>query len=127
MSSMISAEERLLRNIHPNDIDNGRINSSCFDPSVSHGFKLSLDREALCRPEASFIRHTSSGLASVGVYGVQCSDFRVQSIPCFSDPLSSNNAHALADYSAFGSSARKKKARIIADIARNGGPLYSPP
>lgn len=126
MSSVVSGDEKLLRNVHPNDVDNGRINSSCFDPSASHGFQLSLDREIFSSPETSYRRHVGLGLASIGVYGVYCADFTTQSIPCYADPKPSNSAHALADYSAFGSNARRKKARIIADAARRGGLLYSP-
>lgn len=126
MSSLLSGEERLLRNVHPNDFDNGRINSSCFDPSAGHQFKLSLDREILCSAKSAHLRHIEAGLASVGVYGLLCSDFNLQSISCYSDPLPTNPAHALADFSSFGSNARRRKARILANIASAGGALYSP-
>lgn len=126
MSDVLSGFEILFRNVHPNDFDNGRVNSSCFDPSASHGFKLSLDRGAICTAQNSYERHVAGGLASVGVFGVLCSDFQEQSINCFADPRSINPAHALADYSAFGSGARRKKARKIAEAARRVGIQYSP-
>jgi hypothetical protein len=124
--SSFSASERLLRNLHPFDLDNGRINSSAFNPSESHDFKLSLDRLSLSSAEQTYQRHISLGLSSIAVCGVKVSDFTLEAINCYDDPLPDNSAHVFADFSPFGTGARRKKARRLADKARDYGLDFEP-
>ena len=126
MSSPIDSSERLLRNIHPDDFDNGKINSSVFNPSESHDFKLSVDRNGMTTPSDTYNRHLGAGLESIGVCGVHARDFLLESIACAPDPIIGNPAHAFADFSAHGLSQRRKKARRLATTALNYGFDYSP-
>lgn len=116
--------EELFRNIHPLDYDNGRINSSAFNPSEAHNFMLSVDRGSLCRAEDCFRRHLENKLESVGVFFVLKKDFSEESIPTVSDPIEGNVAHALADYNSHGVSQRKKKARRLAGKAVTYGAKF---
>lgn len=125
MTSM-PVTERLLRNLHPQDFDNGRINSTTFNPSESHDFRLSLDKASVSSAEQTYTRHIGLGLSSVAVCGVHVSDFTLQSVSCYDDPLPDNPAHVLADYSPFGTSARKRIARRLADRAMTYGLDYQP-
>lgn len=118
----LDAEEVLLRNVHPMHYDNGRITSAEFSPSASHDFKLSTDRENLCTPQECFKRHVELfGLQSIGVTKVEVADFASESIDCFEDPIEQNKAHALADYSQKGTSARKKSAKKMSKVANING------
>ena len=117
MSKPILGSERLLRNVHPLHYDNGRFYSAAFNPSQDHDYKLSVDRMVLSSPKASYDRHVGLGLSSIGVCGVFCSDFVTESVSCYEDALPTNAAHALADFSPFSQSDRKKKAREIAKRA----------
>lgn len=122
----IPGDERLFHNLHPTDYDNGRINSSAFNPSESHGFKLSVDRSSIHDARTCFDVFTSKGFLSLGVCGVMCEDFGAEGIDCTSDELPDNAAHALADYSPHGVSQRKKKAKTLAKKALVYGLDYEP-
>ncbi|WP_309668081.1 hypothetical protein [Tabrizicola sp.] len=124
--SSLAVAERVVRNLHPLDYDNGRISSSAFNPSASHGFKLSLDRLMLTSANDAYDRHKNSGLATVGVCGVLVEDFNFQSINCFEDKLPTNPAHCFADFSPFGTSDRKRKARELANKSALYGLDYVP-
>lgn len=120
------SEEELLRNIHPIDFDNGRINSSAFNPSVAHDFMLSVDQSSLSAPAESYERHIANNLESIGVFSVLKNDFSEESIPTKRDPIDENPAHALADFNSHGVTQRKKKARRLAVKAVKYGIKYQP-
>jgi hypothetical protein len=120
------SEEELLRNIHPIDFDNGRINSSAFNPSAAHDFMLSVDQSSLSAPAESYDRHIANNLESIGVFSVLKNDFSEESIPTKRDPIDENPAHALADFNSHGVTQRKKKARRLAVKAVKYGIKYQP-
>ncbi|WP_209505727.1 MULTISPECIES: hypothetical protein [unclassified Ruegeria] len=122
----IPSDERLFHNLHPTDYDNGRVNSSAFNPSENHEYKLSVDRSSIHDAERSFSIFTSRGNKSVGVCGVMCADFSGEEIICFPDEVDDNPAHALADYSPHGVSQRKKKAKRLAKKAGSYGLDFQP-
>ncbi len=125
-SETIPEKEELLRNIHPFDYDNGRINSSAFNPSEAHDFMLSVDQSSLSEPAESYSRHVANNLESIGVFSVLREDFSEESIPTKRDPIDENPAHALADFNSHGVSQRKKKARRLAKKANDYGVKYQP-
>lgn len=125
MSSLL-ANERVVKNLHPQDYDNGRINSLAFNPSKSHDFRLSLDRLSLTTAIEAHNRHKLEGLSTVGVCGVYVADFNFQSINCFEDEIPKNPAHCFADFSSFGPSDRKRKARELANKSASYGLDYFP-
>jgi hypothetical protein len=117
----IAAGERLMKALHPEDYDNSKINSSAFNPSEEHEFMLSVDRLTLSSPQQTFDRYVQGGRKSIGVCGVHASDFASESIPCNDDPIEGNPSHALADYREHSGNQRRKKARRLAEAARNYG------
>lgn len=125
-SEALDPEEELLRNIHPLDYDNGRINSSAFNPSEAHDFLLSVDRSSISEPVECYTRHKENLLESIGVFSVFKRDFSEESIPANSDPIQGNPAHALADFNAHGKNQRKKKARRLAAKAVSYGVKFKP-
>lgn len=119
-------EEELFRNIHPLDYDNGRVNSSAFNPSEAHNYMLSIDRASLSAPSDCYNRHIENQLQSVGVFCVLKKDFSEESIPTIPDPIEGNPAHSLADFNSHGVNQRKKKARRLANKASDYGPKFKP-
>jgi hypothetical protein len=108
------------------DYDNGRINSSAFNPSEAHDFMLSVDRSSISEPVDCYERHTANGLNSIGVFAILKGDFSEESIPTTPDPIDGNPAHTLADFNSHGLNQRKKKARRLAAKAASSGMKYQP-
>ena len=123
-------EEVLFRQIHPNFDDNGYPGSFPFAPSAKDESKLSVDRSSLTTAAASHALFTSNGFESVAVYGVSVAEFRVESLPCYPDPieaqgtLAANPAHAYADFSAFSPTQGKKIAKRLRNNAVQRGRLH---
>lgn len=117
----------MLRNVHPNFVDNGRVGSDGFAPSEQHDFKLSVDFNILSSPYESFVRHTElNGLPSAGVFGVTIGEFEDYKVECVADPEPANPAHALADFKevrAVAKSKVRKTGRALAAIATKRGKL----
>ncbi len=126
MSSEIESHHRLYRSVHPEEFDNGRVSSSAFNPSEEHDYKLSLDRATMTSAKDAFLRQVVAGRKSVGIFGVHCADFSVESIPCLPDPIPGNDSHAVADFGSHGTNARRKKARRLAEIATKHGFDFKP-
>lgn len=122
----LEPEEELFRNIHPLDYDNGRINSSAFNPSEAHDYMLSVDRASLSKPSECYERHVKNQLQSIGVFCVLKKDFSEESIPTRPDPIKENPAHSLADFNSHGLNQRKKKARRLANKALGYGLKFKP-
>ena len=126
MSESIASDERLYRNLHPEEYDNGRIDSSAFNPSKAHKFRLSVDRSSMVSAQTSYEVYVGRGKLSAGVCSVLCEDFSLEAIPCTPAPEEDNPAHALADYGGHGTNQRKKKARLIARKAMENGLDHEP-
>lgn len=117
----------LLRNVHPNFVDNGRAGSGGFTPSAEHDYCLSVDFHTLSSPKESRDRHEKDfGLLSGGVFGLTVSEFEDHSVECRADPIVKNSAHALADFTkvqATSVSQVRKTGRKLAAIATQRGQL----
>ncbi|MEE8627255.1 hypothetical protein [Methylobacterium ajmalii] len=128
-----TADEVLLRQIHPSFFDKGEPSSQPFCPTPKDENKLSVDRSSLTTAQSSFELHTvAKGLASAAVYGLTVDEFQQQSIGCISDPIAAtestpeNLAHAYADYNPHKPSAQKNIAKRLKQAAIKRGCLYSP-
>ncbi len=90
-------QEVLMRQIHPQFYAHGVPSDCRFRPSKKDENKLSVDRNSLITSEKSYHQYTQR-LKSAAVYGVTVEEFNQENINCYSDPLTENTAHALADY-----------------------------
>lgn len=117
----------MLRNVHPHFFDNGRVGSGGFTPSQSHDFCLSVDFDILCPPDVSRHRHeTVSLLESAGVFGVTIGEFAENDVDCRADPVTGNDAHALADFDTIRQESKSKLRKVgrkLAAIANDRGKL----
>jgi hypothetical protein len=99
-----NASEIMFRQVHPMLYAAGAVASSAFMPTEGDRGQLSVDRESLTTPQASFDLYRENGRQSAAVYGVSVGEFTVEGIPCQPDPLpateylKANLAHAYADY-----------------------------
>lgn len=122
--------EVLLRQIHPDLVQDGTPASSAFRPKESDKNKLSVDRGAMTTASAAFDLFTSNGYTSIAVYGISVDEFGVCDIPCEHDPLpaegekKANPAHALANFEKFGSSKQKTLSQRIKRAAIARGILH---
>lgn len=122
--------EVLLRQMHPDLMQDGEPSSSNFRPKETDQGKLSVDRSALTNAEAAYDLYTSNGFTSVAVYGVSVAEFDVCGITCEANPLAAtdfhaaNPAHALADFTPFGGSKQKTLAKRIKKAAIARGMLH---
>lgn len=130
---LTDGEEVLLRQIHPDLMQDGEPASSSFRPKESDKNMLSVDRGALTTPADAHALYTGNGYSSAAVYGVSVSEFESNGIPCESDPLDeaddirANPAHALASFAGHGTSKQKTLAKKIKKQAVARGILYSRP
>jgi len=122
--------EVLLRQIHPDLVQDGTPASSAFRPKESDKNKLSVDRGAMTTAATAFDLFTSNGYTSIAVYGISVAEFRACDIPCEEDPLpaegekKANPAHALASFEKFGGSKQKTLGQRIKRAAIARGILH---
>jgi hypothetical protein len=125
-----NAAEIMFRQIHPMLYEAGAVTSSAFMPTEDDQGQLSVDRESLTTPQASYDLYRENGRQSAAVYGVSVGEFFVESIRCQPDPLpatenlKANPAHAYADYNGIGTSQRRKKAQRLRTVAVRRGLLH---
>ena len=125
-----NADEIMFRQIHPILYQAGAVASSAFMPTEDDQGQMSVDRESLTSPKASFDLYRENGRQSAAVYGVSVGEFTVEGIPCLPDPLpateiqKANAAHAYADYNGIGTNQRRKKAQRLRTVALRRGLLH---
>ncbi len=127
---LIDSAEVLFRQVHPELIQDGNPASSGFRPKVSDENLLSVDRSALTSAEAAHALYTMSGRLSAAVYGISVAEFDTQNVSCRGNPTSKteaaeeNPAHAVADFTAHGSSKQKTIGQKLKKAALARGLLY---
>jgi hypothetical protein len=124
--------ETLLRQVHPNFIEEGVPSSQTFQPSPKDKDRLSVDRQSLVTPADSYAAFLSTGFKSAAVYGITVVEFEAENISCHADPIApvgkapGNSAHALADYSGHSKSQQKVVAKRLKRKALARGCLFTP-
>jgi hypothetical protein len=125
-----NADEIMFRQVHPTLYQAGAVASSAFMPTEDDQGQMSVDRESLTTPKASFDLYRENGRQSAAVYGVSVGEFTAEGIPCQADPLpatenlKANPAHAYADYEGIGTNQRRKKAQRLRTTALRRGLLH---
>jgi hypothetical protein len=125
-----NTDEIMFRQVHPILYEAGAVASSAFMPTEGDQGQLSVDRESLTTPKASFDLYRENGRQSAAVYGVSVGEFTAEGIPCQPDPLpatenlKANPAHAYADYNGIGTNQRRKKAQRLRTAALRRGLLH---
>jgi hypothetical protein len=97
-------DELMLRQVHPNLMNDGRLWSGAFTPTKSDNGLLSADRETLIKPQEAYERYLTQKKLSQGggVWGVSIGELRAIGLICYADPVADNEAHALVDFASAG-------------------------
>jgi len=114
----------LLRQIHPNFLQNGRVSSQAFRPTPKDEQRLSvydgdqIDPEPAYRHYTETLRFQSSGVMAVTVAECDTLALQVQHDPT---PFPE---HVVIDFSAYSKKAVEKKAKQLKVVAESRGWLY---
>jgi hypothetical protein len=121
----VKEDTRLLRQVHPSFIQNGRVSSQAFRPTPKDGKKLSVyDGDAIEAP-AAYEHYTKSlRQSSNGVMAVTCQECAQLDLDAQNDPLEDFPEHALIDFSPYGTSATEKKAKLLRKRAEERNWLF---
>lgn len=121
-----ASKEILMRQVHPNMMQEGRLWSGAFTPTKFDEGLLSADRDSIITPKDAYERYlrqkklTQAG----GVWGVNIGEFEAIGLLCYSDALPDNTAHALVDYAAKGADKEKGLGKLAYAKATARGRLY---
>lgn len=124
-------ETLLYRQIHPGSVQDGYVESGQFNPKSRDQDHLSVYDGDQITPRYSWLHFTTQKNASgrynesSGVLGVKVAEFRKFGLEPEPNPQQFAS-HVLVDFSDKGSTARKKIARKLRDIAIKRGWLYPP-
>ncbi len=117
----------LLRQIHPNFIDRGRITSQAFRPTRKDRDKLSVDNGDMVTAEESFRNYTEDGQKrSAGVLAVSVSECKDIDLDVLEDPLPGVPSHVLIDFLNISRAAKESGAKRLRDCGQKRGWLYRP-
>jgi hypothetical protein len=114
----------LLRQIHPNFLQNDRVTSQAFRPTPKDEKKLSVYDGDLITPDKSYCHYTEKlRLASTGVMAVSVEECFASELEPFSDPEPFPE-HVVIDFSGLSERSIKTKAKILKARAVARGWLY---
>lgn len=107
-------DTKLLRQVHPQFIINGRVSSQAFRPTPKDKQLLSVYDGDLIAADAAYEHYsTSLELESNGVLAVtveECVQIELSARP---DPMTNFSEHAVIDFSSFGKKEMEKKAKLL--------------
>ncbi len=116
----------LLRQVHPNFWQNGRVASLAFRPTPKDEKKLSLYDGDKIAPQPAHRHFTAlPDCKSIGVLGVTVAECAELDLPAIEDPEPFPE-HILLDYSAFEKKAVETKAKLLKAKAEFRGWLFGP-
>lgn len=122
----MNSETKLLRQINPSWIEDGRPTSMAFTPSPKDEGRLSVyDGDQI--DAADSWRHFTEvqGLASIGVLAVTVAECEEESVQPQADPEPFEE-HAVIDFNSLSGSQAKKVGRRLRDRAMDRGWLFRP-
>ncbi len=114
----------LLRQIHPNFVQGGRLSSQAFRPTPKDEKKLSVYDGDQISPIDAWEHYTSElKCQSCGIMAVSMAECNVLHLPVISDPIPFQE-HALIDFSAYSNRETEKKAKLLRTKAEARNWLY---
>jgi hypothetical protein len=120
----MTGETLLLRQIHPNFVQNGKVTSQAFRPSPKDEFQLSVDNGDMVTPEASWMRFSRyPENSSAGVMAISHSE----SSDCHVEVIEDGNPypeHCYLDFSPFGRKVSDRIGKKLAAAAHLRGWLF---
>jgi hypothetical protein len=120
----MTPETLLLRQIHPNFVQAGRVTSQAFRPSPKDELHLSVYDGDQIKPEAAFVHFiTNPACSSTGVMAVSKTECDAQNLPVLADGIPFPE-HCSIDFSDFEKNDIEKKAKFLSRSAQTRGWLF---
>jgi hypothetical protein len=95
----VTEKTQLLRQVHPNFIQNGEVGVLAFRPNQNDNGHLSVYDGDQVTPERSHVHYTEAlKLKSAGVMAVTVAECASESLPVASSPQANFNEHAHIDF-----------------------------
>jgi len=114
----------LLRQIHPNFVQAGRVTSQAFRPTPKDEGYLSVNNGDLMMPHAAWQRFIANpACASVGIMAVSCGQCAEQDLPVLADALPYPE-HCTIDFTAYPKNVIEQKAKVLRGHAQMRGWLF---
>lgn len=131
--SIKPSSELLLRQVHPNFMQAGRLWSRAFTPTDADNGELSVDRDTIISAKDAFERYLANKKLSTsgGCWGVSVQEFSNLGLNTYSDPITdtenptnTNLAHALVNFAAYPTDKHKALGKAAHRKAADRGQLY---
>ncbi|MBK1695409.1 hypothetical protein CKO09_11770 [Chromatium weissei] len=120
----MNLETLLLRQIHPNFIQAGRVTSQAFRPSPKDEHLLSVDNGDQISPDVAHQRFISNPVcSSIGVMAVSCAECDTQNLPVIDDGVPYPE-HCSIDFSKCEKREIERKAKHLSRQAQVRGWLF---
>lgn len=125
-NKIAESDELLMRQVHANLMQEGRLWSGAFTPTKADNGLLSADRDSVISPKEAYERYLKAkALAQAGgSWGVSVSEFAGMGLSCYSDPVADNDAHVIVDFAAKGAEREKSLGKLAYAKASARGRLY---
>lgn len=119
-------EATLLRQIHPEWVQENRPTSQAFRPSAKDENLLSMYDGDMIQAEAAWQHHTDGlQLSSAGVCGVTVAECATAELPCRPDPEPFPE-HAVIDFTGVAGKEAVRRAKKLSHFAVSRGWLFQP-
>lgn len=119
-------DELLMRQVHPNMMQEGRLWSGAFTPTKADSGLLSTDRDSVISPKDAYERYLKAKALTQagGTWGVSINEFAEIGLDCYADPIQDNDAHVLVDFAAKGVEQEKGLGKLAYAKASSRGRIY---
>lgn len=123
---LAATDELLMRQVHPNVMQEGRLWSGAFTPTKVDNGLLSTDRDSIISPKDAYERYLKAKALTQagGSWGVSINEFKAMGLFCYSDPVADNDAHVLVDFAAQGADKEKGLGKLAYAKASTRRRLY---
>lgn len=120
----MTPDTQLLRQIHPNFLQDGRVTSQAFRPTPKDEFLLSVYDGDRVGAEAVWQRFTANpACKSIGVQAVSLAECTAQTLPIIEDG-EPYPEHCSVDFKTFDKKAIEKKSKLLRAQAETRGWLF---
>lgn len=123
----VTPETILLRQVHPNFVQEGQLSSQAFFPFPKDKGRLSVyDGDRITAAESHDHYTEVLGNASDSVWGVSLEEIADEALSAIADPLNDFPSHVLIDFAAHPERSFRKVAKRLKAYALARGCLYRP-
>ncbi len=116
--------ELLLRQIHPNMVQEGRPTSLAFRPNGNDAGRLSSDRGSMLTPRVAFEAYLARQRQTAGTWAISVAEYSQAGLASYSDPIEENIAHAIIDFTTKAQTEWRSLSKRFQVHSTNRGILY---